>query len=371
MRDSGLKRTRAAVEKGIEQGLHPGAQLFAALNGEIVADLAFGQARGGIAMTPNTVNLWLSSSKPVAAVAIAQLWERGKLAIDDHVHRHLPEFASNGKDAITIRHLLTHTGGFRGPLNNFTGGTWDEIIARICGMRVEPSWSPGLKAGYHIATSWFILGELVRRIDGRSFDQYAREEVFRPLGMNDSWIGMPAEHFQQYAEDERLGFMHITEKGEPNPDYPGNTLEGNVMPRPGANGRGPMRELGRFYQMLSNGGSLNGTTILSPQTVEAFTAHQRVGLFDHTFQHLLDWGFGFLVGSNHYGPNIPYGYGEHSSSRTFGHSGSQSSAGFCDPEHGLVVAVVCNGTPGEAKHQARMRGIYAALYEDLGLTKKE
>ena len=321
-------------------------------------------------MTPDTINLWLSSSKPVAAVAIAQLWQRGRLAIDDRVAQHLPDFAQNGKDAITLRHLLTHTGGFRGPMNNFTGGTWDEIISRICAMRLEPNWVPGEKAGYHIATSWFILGELVRVIDGRPFDQYVREEVFLPLGMNDSWIGMPVEQFQQYAEDERLGVMHITEKGEPDPEYPGNALEGNIMPRPGANGRGPMRKLARFYQMLAGGGSLEGTKILSPQTVEAMSSHQRVGMFDHTFQHLLDWGFGFLVGSNHYGPNIPYGYGEASSYRTFGHSGSQSSAGFCDPEHRLVVAVALNGTPGEMKHQARMREIYGAIYRDLELTKQ-
>lgn len=371
MAEIDLSRTRTVIEHGIEQGLQPGAQLFVALRGETVADLAFGQARSGISMASDTVNLWLSSSKPIAAVAIAQLWERGQLAIDDRVAQHLPEFGTGGKESISLRHLLTHTGGFRGPLNNFTGGSWDEIIARICAMRLEPSWVPGQKAGYHIATSWFILGELIRRIDGRSFDRYVREEIFLPLGMNDCWIGMPAEQFQQYAEDERLGFMHITEKGEPNPDYPGNTLEGNVMPRPGANGRGPIRELGRFYQMLLNGGTLDGARILSPQTVEAITAHQRVGLFDHTFQHLLDWGFGFLVGSNHYGPNVPYGYGEHSSPRTFGHSGSQSSAGFCDPENGLVVAVICNGTPGEAKHQARMRSLYAALYEDLRLTSAD
>lgn len=108
--------------------------------------------------------------------------------------------------------------------------------------------------------------------------------------------------------------------------------------------------------------------MLSPQTVEAITSPHRVGLFDETFKHTMDWALGFIVNSARYGPDtVPYGFGPHASGRAFGHGGSQSSIAFADPEHSLAVAVICNGTPGEAKHQRRMRQVLAAVYEDLGL----
>jgi CubicO group peptidase (beta-lactamase class C family) len=108
--------------------------------------------------------------------------------------------------------------------------------------------------------------------------------------------------------------------------------------------------------------------VLRWATVELFTSRHRVGMFDQTFQHEIDWGLGFTIDSNRYGAEtIPYGFGRHASPSTFGHGGSQSSVAFADPEHGLVVALVCNGRPGEARHNRRARDIHSAIYEDLGL----
>ncbi len=93
---------------------------------------------------------------------------------------------------------------------------------------------------------------------------------------------------------------------------------------------------------------------------------------DTTFNHVMDWGLGFLVNSAIYGPDtVPYGFGPPASPRAFGHGGSQSSASFADPEHSLVVVVICNGMPGEAAHQKRMKAILAAIYEDVGLAGKQ
>src|SRR5204863_8448629 len=109
-----------------------------------------------------------------------------------------------------------------------------------------------------------------------------------------------------------------------------------------------------FYEMLLRGGAFDGGRILSPQTVAAMTARHRVGMMDRTFKHIMDWGLGFIINSSQYGdPEVPYGYGEYASPHTFGHSGAQSSCAFCDPQHGLVVAWVCNGRPGEPRHLAR------------------
>src|SRR5262249_14939812 len=121
--------------------------------------------------------------------------------------------------------------------------------------------------------------------------------------------------------------------------------------RPGGNGRGSMRELGRFYEMLLNHGRrADSPRILLPQTVDAAPSPHRIGMHALTSTHIMDWGRGFIVNSTQYGPEtVPYGYGPHASPRPFGHSGSQSSCSFCDPDNDLVVAWFCNGQPGEPR----------------------
>jgi CubicO group peptidase (beta-lactamase class C family) len=310
--------------------------------------------------------LWLSAGKPVSAVAVAQLWERGLLELDDPVARHIPEFAAGGKDAITIRHILTHTAGFRAVLGHWEDKPWDRVIAAICAARLEPRWVPGQTAGYHPLTSWYLLGELARRLDGRPFDRYVREAILEPAGMRDSWIGLPVERYRAYGE--RIGLMHDTREGRSAANYFIDTERGAAQCRPPSGARGPARDLGRFYAMLLNRGTINGQRILAPQTVEAMTAHHRVGEYDKTFRHIVDWGLGFVMQSNRYGlDSVPYGFGRHASPRTFGHSGSRSSIGYADPAHGLVVACIFNGAPDEAAHDARMREVNAAIYEDLEL----
>jgi CubicO group peptidase (beta-lactamase class C family) len=366
-----LPRTREAIEAGIRDRLHLGAQLYVSLQGEPMADAALGENRPGEPLTRDHLMLWLSSTKPVPAVAIAQLWERGLLELDDPVALHVPEFAANGKEGITLRHLLTHTGGIRMLDTGWPYRSWEEIIAKICAMKPEPRWVPGQKAGYHQASSWLILGEVIQRVGGVPFSTYVRREIFEPLGMVDSWIGMPPERYQAYAAEHRIGAMWTTEgntEGEEPKPHGWDTEERVVRPSPGGNGYGPMRELGRFYEMLLGRGSWRAQRILLPQTVEAFTTPHRVGMVDATFKHVLDWGLGFIVNSIQYGAEtVPYGYGHHASARTFGHSGYRSSAGFADPERGLAVALGLNGTPSNERHEQRIRSVLDAVYEDLGL----
>ena len=95
-------------------------------------------------------------------------------------------------------------------------------------------------------------------------------------------------------------------------------------------------------------------------------------MFDQTFQHKVDWGYGIIVNSNQYGAEtVPYGFGRHASENTFGHGGAQSSVGFADPQHQLVVAAVANGCPGEELHNERFRELNSAIYEDLGLVNQQ
>ena len=357
-----LPRTLQALEDGIRTGLHLGAQLYASVNGEVVADGALGEDRPGVPLTPDHLMLWLSSTKPVAAVAIARIWERGRLELDDPVARHIPEFAANGKDRITLRHLLTHTAGIRMLDTGWPRDPWEAIVARICAMKPEPRWVPGEKAGYNQASSWFVLGEVVRRLDGRPFDRYVREEIFEPLGMADSWVGMPRDRYLSYREAGRIGAMWNMEKSPPEP-HGWDSEERCTSVHPGGNGYGPLRELGRFYEMLL----ARGGQILSPQSVEALTSRHRVGMMDSTFKHVMDWGLGFIPNSAIYGAEtVPYAYGHHASRRAFGHSGYRSSVAFADPERGLAVALAFNGTPSNDAHERRIRTVLDALYEDLG-----
>jgi CubicO group peptidase (beta-lactamase class C family) len=315
-------------------------------------------------MRADTLMPWMSSSKPVASVAVAQLRERGLIDFDDPVAQHIPEFGNNGKEAITVRHILTHTAGIRGVREPWESDDWDETIRNICNAKVEPGWVVGEKAGYHVAASWYVLGELVRRLDGRAYRDYVRQMIFEPIGMNDSWIGMPREAYQKYGD--RIGLMPDTSKGEPRFEAVEADQRSAVIGRPGGGGRGPMRELARFYEMLLDGGH----GIISADSVRLLTTPQRVGMHDHTFRHVMDWGLGFIINSAKYGAEtVPYGYGRHASPATFGHSGSQSSSAFADPAHGLVVAIVWNGMPGGPKHQARQRDTLSAVYEDLGLAQ--
>ncbi len=312
---------------------------------------------------------WMSGSKPLAAVAIAQLLERGLLQLDDPVAKFIPEFAQDGKAGVTLRHILTHTCGFRGKGREVPGTPWNKIIADMCALPLEEGWIPGEKAGYHVASSWFILGEVIRRVDGRSYSQYVREEICLPLGMVDTWVGMPLSQFVKYGS--RVGWMYLTERGVCQA-HQWHTAEICTWCSPGGGGRGPICELGQFYEALLAGGTNSHGRILQPETVQLLTRRQRVGMFDETFQHKIDWGLGFIVNSVQYGPQtVPYSFGLHASPDTFGHGGFQSSCGFADPQHQLVVAVVLNGTPGEARHSKRIRLINSAIYEDLGLTATE
>lgn len=357
--------TLAALESGVSSGLHLGGQMYVSRGGKRLVDFAFGKARADEEMARDHIMLWLSTGKPVTAVAIAQLWEEGLVALDDPVAEHLPEFGAHGKDRITLRHLLTHTGGIRMLDTGWPRLSWEEIIARISASRPEPHWVPGHKAGYHRASSWFVLAEIVQRRSRVAFPRYVRERIFLPLRMDDCWIGMPEDRFESYGR--RLAPMYNTEADPPTP-------HSWITPRrlescfPGGNACGPIRQLGRFYEALANGGRIGEASILGPQAVEAMVARHRVGLVDKTFRQQMDWGLGLIPNSAYLGaPTIPYQYGPHASMRTYGHSGYRSSTAFADPDNELVVALAFNGTPSDEAHERRIDAVLAALYEDLGL----
>ncbi len=175
----------AGLEAGREAGRHSGAQCYVFRRGRPVLEFARGDALSGGAMSPDTLTAWFSSGKPLTAIAAAILYDRGRLDLDDPVVRYLPEFR-NGKEACTVRHVLTHQGGFPSALRDGSEKGWAAVIAEICAAPLE--YPPGTRAGYHRSAGWYILGELVRIVDGRiapmapmpSEDRWTRSEFGSP-----------------------------------------------------------------------------------------------------------------------------------------------------------------------------------------------
>jgi CubicO group peptidase (beta-lactamase class C family) len=334
------------------------------------ASLAVGEAKAGVPMRTDTLLPWFSCTKIATAVAVAQQWERGAVAhLDDTVATYIPEFAANGKHAVTVRHLLTHTAGFPKAVSQADNRrlSWEETLERIYAAPLEDGWVPGRRAAYHPVTAFQVLGEIVQRASNRPFADYVSEEVFEPLDMADSWIALPPSRYEVYEGQGRMGIMHAAGatvvRGLGDPDS-------FAKPLPSGSGIGPMADLVKLMEALRDGGVRRGERILRETTVEAMAARHRVGLHDETFGMAIDWGLGLMVNSWHYQQKpTRYGYGDHASPRTFGHGGSQSSIAFADPEAGMAVALCCNGMPGEAGNHRRTQALITALYEDLGLAK--
>ncbi len=360
-----LPQATAHVEQGIRDGLHKGVQLYVSLDGRVLADGGIGEARDGVAMTREILTLWVSAGKPLTAVAIMRLVEDGRVGLDQPVATYIPEFAQQGKEGITVRHLLTHTAGLRLIVLGWPNDPWDEIIQRICQTGLQDGWVPGERAAYDAGKSWFILGDIVRRLEGRAVDEVVRDDIMRPLGMRDSWMAIPPDILTGYGD--RLGHVWARKPAGLKMLRSHDPLVVGA-PAPGASCRGPICELGFFYEMLLNGGEREGCRILAPETVALMTQRHREGLFDETFGHTVDFGLGVIVDSNRYGSDtVPYGFGKHCSPRAFGHGGARSSIGFADPDYGLVVAAVANGCPPEPIHNERFRRLLTLIYEDLGL----
>lgn len=370
-----LERTLAVIDDGMRARLHVGVQLHVALHGETVADVAVGLAAAGKPMTPDSMMTWLSTSKIATSVLFARIWEAGLVGLDDPVAAHIPEFGVRGKQVVTIRHLWTHTCAMVHVEDKLFPVRYAQPhaanIALICASGLDRGRTPGRNAGYQTSTITLLLAEIIARKRGRDFREVAREELFVPLGMTDSWLGMPPAMLERYAG--RLGKTFDTSGPEPRPDGSWAPDEPHQLTHvmPGGNGRGPMRELARVLELLRRGGELDGVRLLLPQTVAAMTARHRCGLADISFEdQKLDWGLGLALDSRvHFGGGAHlYGYGPHASDRTFGHSGFRTTVAFCDPVPGLVAACSWNGmVASDQIHSDRQNALCGAIYEDLGL----
>lgn len=361
---SEFEPVRELLETQIEDGLHPGAQLCVALSGEIFANFAAGESvvDSGARLQVDSVMPLFSSAKPITAVALGILADSGRISFDDPVATHIPEFAAHGKANIQIRHVLNHTSGLADDALADGGNSRAEVIARLCASQTIDGWVPGTRSAYIPTAGWHILGEIVERASGSSFESFVQDFILDPLDMNNTFPNVAPGLASDL--DGRLAVMHKTGRGEiaVDPMYSPERLGRFV--RPGSSFHGTASDMVRFYAMLLNGGvSTDGDSVVSKDTVSALTTQQHDGLLDETFGVVMDRGLGFFIDSQRHGPGVPYGYGVAASPTTFGHGGKESSTGFADPERGLAVSLIFSGMPGEPRHDRRLKQVLAAVYE--------
>ena len=344
----------AAVQSGIDNGLHRGCQLYVSRDRSALVNVAIGEAADGVPMTNRTINLWRSSGKPMTAAAVLRATQ--PVELDQPLATLLPEFSD---ESITLAHLLTHTSGLPNIDVGWPAANWNSILETICAQKRNPD----VKAAYSYFGTWFLLGEILRRrVDAdHSFGRVIRETLFEPLGMTDTWNGMTAETYEEIST--RIAQVEtITLSGRKRLE-PLHEETSCVPASPGANLRSTARDVGRFYEALQN-----DEVFPCRETLNLMTSCHRDDLVDETFKAKVRMGLGVILASDD--PSVPYGFGDHCSSQTYGHGGAQCAMAFCDPQHRLVVAWVVNGFPGEPKHQERNRSINSAVYADLGLATR-
>ncbi|MFN8590860.1 MAG: serine hydrolase domain-containing protein [Thermomicrobiales bacterium] len=321
--------------------LFPGAALAVYLDGRLVLDLAVGFADTQRAESVGREALFplFSGTKPFGAVALWQQIERGRLRLDDPVAAHWPAFGANGKEQVLVRHLLSHRGGFPSTPPELTPdrwGDWEAATAAVAAMPLEHA--PGAVSAYHFLTQHWVAAELVRRLDGRSYGDYLRAEITGPLGLADTYVGLPCE------VEDRLVKIHVTDGTD------GWGLESvralrdvpfHRMVVPGASGVSTARDMARFYAALAAGGGLGGGRILKPETVARMLRIEVDSDIDATFAAQVRRGLGFELG----GLADPRRHwpGATSTARTFWHGGFGSSVCWGDPDLGLAMAFLTNG----------------------------
>lgn len=359
---SDFSSVQRAIENGINRQLHTCVQIYVSIDGQDVLNRGFGHATPDTMCDHNTIMLWRSAGKPVTAAAICHAWQQGRLSLNNRVGDLLKQTTGTVRDK-TILQLLTHESGLPLIDTGWPHSNWSTTVSKILSTDTSTS-----DAAYQPQSSWFLLGEILQQIDSqhRPFAEILRQELLLPLGMMNSFCGIPQAELAKLP----LPNYYVRERGEVvASDF--DKEPWLTTPSPGGNMRGPVSDLGRFYEMmLAHGMGDHETRFFTEQTVAAMTATHRRSKFDKTLQHVVDMGFGFHIDSNLHGAaTVPYGFSEHCSSQTFGHGGSQCAIGFCDPQHKLVVAWAANGFCGEGQHQRRNRDINQAIYQDLGLAE--
>jgi CubicO group peptidase (beta-lactamase class C family) len=350
-----------AARRLYKSGLHPALALCVRRHGRVLLDRAIGHVRGNgpgdppdapaVPLTPESPFVTLSASKAVTAMVVHLLDQQNLLRLDDPVCEYIPEFAANGKQWITIRHILIHRAGIQNlPAEVLRLPNLDDtnaVVQIIAGQR--PTGRAGRQLAYHAVTGGFVLGEVVRRITGRSIRTVFDESFRRPLGFR--WLGYgvaPAEVPQVVTNyltgppllppfstlfRRALGVSYqeaVTISNEP------RFLTGVV---PAGNVVATANEMSRFFQLLLDGGMLDGVRVFEERTIRRATVEHSYLELDLTLGIPFRYGMGFMLGADWFSPYGPY------TREAFGHIGFTNIFCWADPARQVAAALLTSGKP--------------------------
>ncbi len=363
---------RTVFEGNLESGADVGASFCATLEGETVVDLW-----GGFADPAKTrpwerdtiVNVY-STTKTMTALSALILADRGELEFEAPVARYWPEFATNGKDRVKVSHLMSHAAGLSGWKETITTEDlydWEKVTTLLAAQ--APYWEPGTAPGYHALTQGYLVGEVVRRITGRSLGTFFREEVAEPLGA-DFHIGLPA------SEDHRVAELIPPPRGEAVGDGAGQTpLQANMSNNPGidvsatrtrgwrgaeipaAGGTANARSIAEIHTILANGGVAKGKRFMSEAGCRKALELQIEG-DDLILGRPARFGMGFGLA----GGVVPL-----PSPNTIYWGGYGGSLAIIDMDARTTFGYAMNKMAGTTVGDMRAFGLAMAMWEALGL----
>jgi beta-N-acetylhexosaminidase len=326
-RPGGLDEADRLLDDFRARGAFPGGVLAVGYRGSLAHLRPFGRLTydaDAPPVTADTLYDLASLTKVVATTTMAMiLVDEGRLDLDQPVQRFLPGFQGPGKEAVTVRHLLTHSSGL-----DATAPLYKELRGRAAFVerieRMDLVYPPGSRSVYS-DLGIILLGEILERVAGQPLDAFARERVFEPLGMRDTMFRPPAELRPRIAPTELDPWRGRVVRGEVHDE---NAFAmGGVAPHAGL--FGTAGDLARFAQMLLNGGVLGDRRIVSRKTVELFTRKAGIPGSDRA----LGWDIKSAEGSS---------AGTLFSSLSFGHTGFTGTSIWIDPERQLYVILLTN-----------------------------
>lgn len=344
----------ARVRQDVDAGRTPSCQIALARDGKVGVARTFGAA------VDDSRYVIFSSTKPVVAGAVWILIGEGQLDVTLPVAALIPEFASNGKDAITIEQVMLHTSGF--PRAPFASLDWDDRerrLARFASWRLN--WEPGTRFEYHPTTAHWVLAEIIERCTGGDFRTFIREQVTGPLGLTRLQVGVPLEQQGDVNDlvltgaratpDELEAAIGIRElpQTEVTPEalMTFNRPEVRAVGVPGGGGISSATELALYYQALLN----DPVGIWKPEVLGDVTTHVRNHLPDYMGTPA-NRSLGLVIAGDD-GRSALRGMGHTVSARAFGHNGAGGQIAWADPATGLSFVYLTNGYDQHEIRQAR------------------
>tara|TARA_B100000214_G_scaffold14668_2_gene10143 strand:- start:1850 stop:2980 length:1131 start_codon:yes stop_codon:yes gene_type:complete len=309
-------------------------------------------------------NVW-STTKGITALTIAHAYEQGILDYEEKVSTYWPEFASNGKEEITVGMLLSHQAGICGSNTDNVNDYYDQEIMATELAQMEPLWKPGTASGYHSLTYGWLASELIIRLTGKTLGTYFRDEIAIPNEI-DFFIGLPKSEEHRVAEmvpfpkkENQNKEMDLnvakkfSDKG-PNLLKHQNTREWRQAEIASANGQGCASGIAKLYSLVVTDDL--SKKILNNSTIQTMS-EERIAGRDLVLGVVTRWGAGFVMNMH----KIIYGPVEGS----FGHSGWGGSCGFGDPVNNIGMSYVMNKMANNLAADGRSIELINKTYECL------